>query len=392
MHSLVLTLSYPARASYYDDWLDGFKNSPDFKADVLNIFPKHASRELQKIIKNYDLIILLHACTSDTLLYANEIKEILQNRSNKVLSFVGNEYNHPSLFLSHKIEFLKSIKVDYIATQLPIDAGSWIYEHCNAQIIEMPHALNPLVFKPIKDFGQRSIDIGMRSYHYPAFLGDNDRNKLFDFFSQIKGFKTDFSQEKRLSREDWAKFLNNSKAVVATEAGSYYLERNDAIVSKIKDYVLSTYKGVIFSSHTPFRRFISSLPYLFKNKLKIFFSNGFIQNEALMFEKLSFDEIYPLFFENTPKCPYHSKAISSRHFDAIGTKTVQIMSEGYYNGILEKDKNYISIKRDLSNIDEVLEIFKDHDFCQKMVNETYDFVIENHTFEHRLKKLYNMVQ
>lgn len=389
MRSLVLTLFYPARVSYYDDWLDGFKKSTDFNADVFNIFPKNASQDLKKIINNYDLIILLHACTSDTLLYVNGIKEILQNRSNKVLAFVGNEYNHPGLFLSDKIKFLQSIEVDYIATQLPIDAGNWVYQKSDAKIIEMPHALNPSIFKPINNYNNRFIDIGMRSYRYPAFLGDNDRNRLVDFFSQIKDLKIDCNQEKRLSRDHWVQFLNNSKAVIATEAGSYYLEHDDAIVSKIKKYVLSINKGITFSSHTPLRRIISSLPYKFKKVLKKIFSSGFVQDETLLFEKLSFEEIYPRFFEKSPKCPYHSKAISSRHFDAIGTKTVQIMFEGFYNGILEKNTHYISLKHDLSNINEALEIFKDLTYCTKMINETYDFVIENHTFEHRLKKLYD---
>lgn len=387
MRSLILTLDYPARASYYDDWLDAFKQSNEFSVDVFNIFPRNAFKKLQKMIHSYDLIILLHACSSDTLLYLNAIKPVLQNRPNKLLAFVGNEYNHPGLFLSDKIDYLTSIKADYVVSQLPIQAANWVYKRIGAKIIELPHGLNPNVFKPSQGRHTRPIDMGFRSYRYPAFLGDNDRNRIFDLFKNRDDFRIDFSQEERLSRTEWAKFLNNTKAVIATEAGSFYLEDDDKIVRSIKDYVISNHKGVLISSHNPLRRIVSALPYFIKNKLKNLVASGPLQSEMLLFENLSYEDIYPKFFAKAQKCPHHSKAISSRHFDAIGTKTVQIMMEGYFNGILEKNKHYIALKSDFSNLQEVLDLFEDSSFCQKMVDDTYDFVIENHTIAHRLKIL-----
>src|SRR3546814_18773585 len=56
---------------------------------------------------------------------------------------------------------------------------------------------------------------------------------------------------------------------------------------------------------------------------------------------------------------HHGKCISSRHFDAIGTATCQILLEGRYNDILTPDVHYIRFASDFSNISEVMGTFRD---------------------------------
>jgi predicted RNA binding protein YcfA (HicA-like mRNA interferase family) len=391
MKTLILSIKYPSHNSYYDDWLDAFMRSCFFKTDFFNIFPKGSHRQLKHIINEYDLVILLHSCLADTLLYVENIKNILKDRKNKLFSFVGNEYNHPSIFLSDRIDFLKDIKADFIGTQLPLQAGKWLYEEIGSLVIATPHALNAEIFKPTIPFLQRTIDIGVRSSKYPPLLGDDDRNRIYDYFKDLPDLKIDFNQTKRFSRTQWVGFLNQCKATVSTEAGSFYLERDDATVKKIKDYILSRHKGLIISPDSSLRRFVSSMPIFVKDIIKAILKKGPIRHRAFMDLGLDPQDVYQRFFQNRNKCPYPSKALSSRHFDAIGTKTVQIMFEGHFNGILIQDEHYISLKNDFSNIEEVLEKFKDTDFCQKMVDETYDFALEHHTYEKRLQTLFETI-
>jgi hypothetical protein len=47
-------------------------------------------------------------------------------------------------------------------------------------------------------------------------------------------------------------------------------------------------------------------------------------------------------------------ALSPRHLEACATRTAQILVEGEYNGVLEPGRHYIPLRRDLSNLDEVL--------------------------------------
>ena len=102
--------------------------------------------------------------------------------------------------------------------------------------------------------------------------------------------------------------------------------------------------------------------------------------------RLGFD-IYERFFLNTPKCPAYSKCISSRHFDAIGTKTLHIMYPGRYNDILIPGEHYFELKKDHSNFDELLKIINNPKALQEITNRTYDYVMKKHTYKDRLDTL-----
>src|SRR6516162_857657 len=65
------------------------------------------------------------------------------------------------------------------------------------------------------------------------------------------------------------------------------------------------------------------------------------------------------FFAGRPCCPVYSKCISSRHFDAAGTGTCQILLRGRYNDILAADEYYIALDPDLGNVDEAIARFRD---------------------------------
>ena len=49
-------------------------------------------------------------------------------------------------------------------------------------------------------------------------------------------------------------------------------------------------------------------------------------------------------------------AISPRHLEACATRTAQILVEGDYNGILRPGEHYLELRRDLSNLDAVLDL------------------------------------
>ena len=52
------------------------------------------------------------------------------------------------------------------------------------------------------------------------------------------------------------------------------------------------------------------------------------------------------------------RALSPRHLEACATRTCQILVEGDYNGILQPGLHYLELKKDFSNIDDLLEVIK----------------------------------
>jgi hypothetical protein len=297
-------------------------------------------------ILDYDLIVLLHSTNADSILPLVLLESVFKSRKGKLLIFVGNEY----CLMPEKIRFINEVEADYVATQLPEDAARWLYSDCSkSKFLLVPHALNEKVYRPYLKHNHRPIDIGFIGDRYSYAIGDIERTELADYFSQDslgQKLNTDIriGRKLRIPRDEYVKFLNATRGTIGAESGTYYLEKTDRTQKEVEAFL---------SRH----------------------SNA------------TFDEVYERFFKNYPN-PVSGKAISSRHFEPVGTKTCQILLEGNYNGILKPNTHYISMSRDYSNFDEVLERFADRDYVRTMVGDTYEYVLENHTHEHRVLKVW----
>lgn len=71
---------------------------------------------------------------------------------------------------------------------------------------------------------------------------------------------------------------------------------------------------------------------------------------------------------------YRFFAISPRHLEAVVTKTAQILVEGRYSGVLEPGRHYLPLRRDFSDLDEVLEQARDQALMTELADRAYDEV------------------
>lgn len=324
--------------SYVQDWEEAFCQSPNLNVTACNLNNVFEVRTSLGRISEYELIIVLHSAAGDDMSVLNRLISPLQNRKCKLLVFFGNEYN----LMLEKIRFAGQVGAEYIASQLP--TGPWLYSDCtSSQVLHAPPALNPTLYRP--NSGPRSIDIGFRGDEYRLTLGDVERSNLIkllrDQGSQL-GLVTDIKFV-RYHRTKWTDFLNQSKGIVGAESGTYYLEKDDRTQVAIQEFL---------DRHPT----------------------------------AGFEEIYTRFFKGYPN-PVSGKAISSRHFEPIGTKTCQVLLEGHYNGILRADEHYISIKKDLSNVADAIARFKDQAYRETLIDRTYQYVLDQHTYRHRVQSL-----
>lgn len=394
--TLLLSARYTDKCSCNDDWEDAFLNSDDFDVTPINIVDINDIEKIKKIIHDFQFIVLLHSTNARGLNFIRPYKNMLMDRKAKLLVFLGNEVNIPGLSMKERIDFIKDIEPEFIGTQLPIEAGRWLFEDCiKSEVIDLPHALNPDAFKPLVPQEKRKIDIGTRSYPYWPHYGDIDRYELLNFFLKNAfkpPLKIDISVSSRFNRKGWAKFLNNCKATISNEAGTHYLEKDDKTIKKIEQYIKDKAKAenirVIYEpENLPIFIFWRMLPKTIKNLIRKQLKTFKIMNRAENCLSSDFGEIYDKFFKNYEKPSFYSKCIASRHFDAIGTKTCQIMFEGRFNDILRKDEHYIALKRDFSNIEDVMNRFRDLTYRKHMVDRTYNYIMDSHTYKHRLKKI-----
>ena len=391
---LLLHAQYTTRLSFYDDWLDAFCAYPGFETIPIDIVPLGAGKRIRKALSDIDAIILSHSTNCDTLVYLKRHLDILTERRVPLLTFVGNEVNLPGSPIEEKRQAFAVIRPEWIATQLLMEAGQYLFGDLPTKgMAAIPHALSPKVFSPSLPASHRPIDIGARSVRYLPHLGDNDRNRIFDRFSALNGrdFVVDISNA-RFDRAGWALFLNRCKGTVGTEAGSWFLERDDRTVNAIRDYVRKrSSSGVVIANNSRLRTFGHRLPWWARTTIRHILKRGPLRIEAGESEAIDFAEIYDLFFKNHVRPPVYGKCISSRHFEAAGTKTCQIMLRGRFNDLLEADRHYIALASDFRNLENVLARFADPAERDAIANACYEHVRSTHTFANRMKQTHDLL-
>lgn len=386
---LVLYANYTDRLSYYDDWFDAFSTYPGFATTTLNIVSLDADL-LRRKLTNVDAIVLLHSTNGDTTGYLEPFASELADRRVPLLSFVGNEVNLPGSPISAKRRVFAEIAPDWIATQLLPEAGEYLFgDLVRRSVVSIPHALNRTAFRPIRSDGDRPIDIGTRIARYVPHLGDNERNRLVEAFAALGAegkWRIDISGP-RFDRAGWADFLNLCRGTIATEAGSWFLERDDSTVEAIRGYIANRSRGLMITNDSPLRKFGHKLPSWLRAKLRQVLGSGLLRHEAVVNETMQFEDIYDRFFAGRERAAVYGKCISSRHFDAIGTKTCQIMFAGRYNDILLADRHYLALDKDFGNLEDVMQRFSDMGVRRTITEEAYAYVTATHTYAHRLRQV-----
>lgn len=76
--------------------------------------------------------------------------------------------------------------------------------------------------------------------------------------------------------------------------------------------------------------------------------------------------------------------VSPRIFESALTKTCQILVGEDYQGILKPNVDYIVLKPDFSNINEVIEMMKDIKFCEQIAETCYKNVIESEKYTYKV--------
>ncbi len=332
--------------SYLMDWKEAFCEASILDERLCNINNLVEYGAALRRLKRYALIIVLHSAAGDNMSLLRRATGHFQDRRGKLLVMFGNEYNR----MPEKIGFARAVAADYIASQLPAAAAGWLYAEClQSKVLPAPPALNPKLYQP--QAGPRPIDLGFRGdvYAHPYSLGDIERTEVLRYVAERAatwGLVADI-RFVRHTRDEWSRFLASCKGVVGAESGTYYLERDDRTQEAVK-------------------RHLDCHP------------------------EAGFPEVYDRFFKNYAD-PVSGKAISSRHFEPIGTHTCQILLEGHYNGILKADEHYISVKKDFSNMAEAIQRFHDREYRQAMVERTYGYVLRGHTYRHRVDSLLTTV-
>ncbi|MEX0663505.1 MAG: glycosyltransferase [Acidimicrobiia bacterium] len=377
--ALVAYVHYPETLSYTRDWLDAFRSAPSLDVVVANLATPLGRRRLRRSVESADLVVLLHTVLGNSLGPVRRCLGPLLSRRAPLLAFVANEVSLPGQPLAEKVELLHELEAQFVATQLLVETSQHLYAATGAKVLAAPHALNPKAYQSEMASKQRPIDVGFRGARYLPHVGDEERNRIIDYFA-MQSFDpplvTDVRTNVSYDRRGWARFLNRCKGIVGAEAGAVDVRPDDAILRQAEEQ-LGVRSGdlELRARLRPVHRY---LPRGAKN---------FVRRIA---ERASGRGQPP-----APSAPspvligtgHSGKCVSSRHFDAIGTETCQILFPGRYNDLLVADRHYLRLETDFSNIDDVLARFRDDAHRTRLAHETREWALQSHTHAHRIRAL-----
>ncbi len=193
--------------------------------------------------------------------------------------------------------------------------------------------------------GPRSTDVGYRSRVSPFFLGEIGYEKYaiaekFKTVSEQSGLTYNISvkEEDRIYGSDWIKFLQSTRVQLGTPSGASVVDMDGSIVQAELDFRHE-------HPHAPFSEF----------------SDKHLKDVD---GKLVIDTVSPRFFEYA------------------ATGSAMVLLEGHYGGILVPDQHYIPLRKDYSNIDDVIQKISDTSYCKALADRAHDDLIKSKRYSY----------
>ncbi len=196
----------------------------------------------------------------------------------------------------------------------------------------------------VKPIAERPILIGYRGRRLGYWYGDLGQEKLvigqrMKEICDQRGLITDIAwEESDRIYGSWFEFLGNCRATLGTESGANLFDRD----------------GLLALS---------------------------IQREQYLNPAVTYDEIKARFMHGR-EGEVRMNQISPKVFEAIALRTALILFEGDYSGVLEPNRHYLPLKKDFSNVDEVLAKLHDTASIEALTERAHADVIRTGRFSY----------
>lgn len=194
---------------------------------------------------------------------------------------------------------------------------------------------------------EREIDVGYRGRQAYGYMGKGAHEKheigaRFREEAAGEGLALDIetAEHERIYGNDWLRFLGNCRAVLGVEAGTSIFDVDDEIIPR----------------YEALRASCPDLPY---------------------------EEVYRRVLEPHDGTGIKYRTVSPRVFEAAATRSCQILFEGRYSGVLRPMAHYIPLRKDFTNLPEVLRLFRDDGLRRELTDNCHRDLIASGTYGYR---------
>lgn len=293
-------------------------------------------------INSYDVLIIhyTHVMCYESYI-SSEMRRAIKNFSGLKICFIQDEYR----FVNDTVNIIKFLDIHVVFTCIQNSEIEKVY---SPQILKSVRFVNVLTgYTPsyllkmkTPPYESRPIDVCYRGREIPAWLGELGQEKMniakqFLKDAQRYQLKTDieYHENARLYRNKWIQFLSNSKACLGVESGASVFDFDSQIERKVRAHLekdpgasFKTLQSLYFKDH--------------EGRIKL-------------------------------------NQISPRCFEAAALKTLMILYEGEYSKILVPWRHYVPLKKDHSNMRDVVEAMRDASLAKKIISQAYQEISLN---------------
>lgn len=346
-------MTWPMRSTI-NDHLYAFRRHSGYRVHYVNI----AARKLPADLDRRDLdLVVFHTTFLSTRWHPDYFDRMcrraapLKGLGRHRVAMPQDEFIHTD----HLGEFIREFEIDTVCSVA--EASEWpkIYPSIDREKVHFETILTGYlddrtlqrIERLAGDRGRaRPTAIGYRAWHAAPWLGSHGFYKTavaarFQAAAPAHGLSTDISTrpEDTLLGDAWFEHLARCKYVIGCEGGASILDTDGSVKACAEAY-LAENPGAPFGD----------------------------VKEACFADR---DGELSLF------------AVSPRHLEACATRTCQVLIEGDYSGVLRAGEHYIAVKRDFSNLGEVLAEIKRDDRRAEIVERAYADVVASGRYSYR---------
>lgn len=326
--------------------IENLRQYSRYRVDAVNV---HGTPWRKTSLRRYDGLIL-HSTTTYTLAAVPEYRRFFDGPLETFGGFKVMMKQDEMRRVDETNRFIRDFGVNLVTTCLPeseipkvygpnVDGTRFLRTYTGYVTDEMR------TYSPVP-LDRRTKDVVYRGMPSPFEWGRLGREKFeisAKFRQAAEPFRlnVDVSSEwaDRLGGDSWIQLLASSRAALATESGASVFDFDGSIEAECQ-------------------RLRTESP------------------------SVTFEEVHDrLLAPHEGKIVYNQ--ISPRHLEAAYTRTLQVLYEGTYSGLLEPGRDYVSLKKDFSNIEEVVRSVRDDATVKRLTENCYRTLIDDERLHYR---------
>jgi hypothetical protein len=341
---LLIATDYGHNAATMRDHIAALQRFSSFDVRVVNnyfprlrgVYPRATSLPSRIDLDAFDAVVVHYTCefSNPTSFDSGSWERLKSFRGLKAL-FVQDEYQQ----VDRTVRRMREVGIDVLFTCVPESEWQKVYSEERLPGLRRVQTLTGfvpehLLTKKYPAIRNRPIDVGYRARELPYWLGQlaQEKTEIAHRFSKEtirSGLKLDVSakEEDRLYGQDWIRFLGSCKALLGVESGASVFDFSGELSRTIRDYCMA-HPSATFAEVQ--RLFL--LPH--ENRIRL-------------------------------------NQISPRCFESAATRTAMVLYEGEYSGILQPNRHYVPLRKDFSNLEEVVRAVKDTALLQDLADRAY---------------------